>query len=562
MTSDASRLAPDDGSCRSSSIVVIDREGTIHYASPSHKPILGYEPEALIGRYAFGLVHPEDAAGLERIFRRHQQTGIRGLPTVLRFKHADGSWCWLEAVASVAPNSVGVGIVVNSRDVSERKASEAALEHLALHDGLTQLPNRTLLHDRLSQALNESARSERPTALLVLDLNRFKEINDTLGHHVGDGVLAVVAERLVETVRKSDTVARLGGDEFAVVLPGADSSQALAVANTIKTRLERPIEVEGNSLLVAASVGIAVAPEHGTETSDLLRKADVAMYQAKRTNSAAATYSVEHDYRSAERLMLASDLRQAIADGGLELHYQLKAALGTGSHVGVEALVRWRHAERGSVPPDAFIPVAEETGLIQPLTHWVLATALDQLRNWLDAGLDLSMAINVSVRNLNENSLPELVADLLCTHNIPAHRVLIEVTESSLMTDPGRAVSVLSRLREMGLAVAIDDFGTGYSSLAYLKRLPVDELKIDRSFVRDLAHDRDDTAIVRTTIELGHELGLTVVAEGIEDQATWDRLSALGCDVGQGFFLARPEPAASVTARLLAARETGASLAA
>ena len=534
-------------------IVVLDREGAMQYVSPSHRTVLGYDSETLIGRSAFQLVHPDDAPGLERTFRKNVAAGFVGLGQLqeLRFRHADGSWRWLEAVASVAPPTVGFGIVVNSRDITERKATEAALEHLALHDGLTQLPNRTLLHDRLTQALSRSGREQLSVALLVLDLNRFKEINDTLGHHIGDAVLAAVSERLLDMMRKSDTVARLGGDEFAVVLPGADGVRAQAVAAEINAVLEDPIDAESHSLMVGASIGIAVAPEHGTEASELLRRADVAMYMAKRANAGAALYSAEHDHQSTEQLVLASDLRQAISESGLELHYQLKADLGTGSSVGVEALVRWRHPERGFVPPDMFIPIAEDTGLIQPLTHWVLTTALRQLRDWLDHGLDLTMAVNVSVRNLNERNLPEVIAGLLHEHRVPASRLRIEVTESSLMTDPGRSVAVLSRLREMGIGVAIDDFGTGYSSLAYLKRLPVDELKIDRSFVRDLAHDRDDTAIVRTTIELGHELGLTVVAEGIEDQATWDRLTALGCDLGQGYFFVRPEPASLVTARLL-----------
>jgi len=414
-----------------------------------------------------------------------------------------------------------------------------ALEHQALHDLLTDLPNRTLLHHRLDQAF--AARGpERSLALLLIDLDRFKEINDTFGHQYGDLLLQQIEPRLRSVLQADQVVARLGGDEFAVLLEDADAVRAERVARQLLDALDEPFNVAGNTLDVGGSIGIAVGPEHGHDPDMLLRRADIAMYVAKRSSRGLAMFSSEHDQHSPDRLGLAGELRRAIENDELTLYYQPKVSLKTGSCIGVEALVRWQHPRRGIVPPDQFIPLAEQTGLIRPLSRWVLNAALRQSRAWQQDGLEVPIAINLSMRDLHDPDLPDTVAELLATWQVPTAQLMVEITENGLMADPARALSTVTGLRAMGIRIAIDDFGTGYSSLAYLKRLPLDELKIDRSFVRELAADRDDLAIVRSTISLGHDLGLKIVAEGVEDRATMDLLRSLGCDVGQGYHFSRP----------------------
>jgi len=428
--------------------------------------------------------------------------------------------------------------------VTERTAE---LEHQALHDGLTDLPNRTLLHDRLQRAILAGHRDGLPAALLLLDLDHFKDINDTFGHQCGDILLQQVSRRLRGALRESDTLARLGGDEFAVLLPATDAQGAVLVAEKLLALLERSIEIRAQSVAVEASIGITSYPEHGEEADTLLQRADVAMYIAKRSHSGFAVYAFEQDHHSPDRLALIGDLRAAIERDELLLHYQPKVALASGAVVGVEALVRWQHPRQGLVLPDRFIPLAEQGGLINPLTRWVLAAALQQCRAWQDAGMDIPVAVNLSMRNLQNPRLAETAAELLTEWNVVPTSLRVEITESGLMSEPARARATLTRLRALGVGSAIDDFGTGYSSLSYLKRLPVDELKIDRTFVRQMAHDTHDAAIVRSTIRLGHDLGLTVVAEGVEDARTWELLAGLGCDIAQGYYLTRPLPAAEFT---------------
>jgi len=433
------------------------------------------------------------------------------------------------------------------------------MEALATTDMLTGLPNRALLHDRLRETLAATSRdgsSTAPLALLLLDLDRFKWINDTLGHHVGDAVLTRVAEALRGAVRRTDTVARLGGDEFAVLLPGADASDAEAVARTIQSALDAPIVVEGQALSVGGSIGIALSPIHGMTVAPLFQHADVAMYEAKRAGLGYAAYNPQLDHQDAARLALVSDLRGAIAAGALVLHYQPKVAVQSRQAHEVEALVRWPHPDHGLIPPDRFIPLAEQTGLIVPLTTWVLREALRQCRVWLDAGLVVQAAVNLSLRNLRDPHLVETVEDALRRHGMPPACLRLELTESVVMIDVEETQATLVRLASLGVRLSIDDFGTGYSSLAYLSRLPVDELKIDRSFARRLTTDASDKTIVASTIGLGHSLGLSVVAEGVEDARTWALLQQLGCDVGQGYHIARPLPAAEATAWLQHARET------
>ncbi|MBI3804963.1 MAG: EAL domain-containing protein [Nitrospirae bacterium] len=422
----------------------------------------------------------------------------------------------------------------------EQRRAEQAIQHLAYYDPLTDLPNRTLLHDRLQQAILSARREGKSLALLVMDLDRFKEINNLLGHHYGDLVLQQIGPRLREALRQSDTVARLGGDEFAVLLLSIGSDAAVLTAQKILKQFTSPFVVECLSLEVATSIGIALFPEHGEESSTLLRRADMAMYAAKQAGSGYAVYSSVHEQQSSSHLILMGDLRHAIDRDELFLVYQPKINLRTGCIIGVEALVRWRHPIRGIILPDQFISLSEQGGLIKPLTLWVLNNALQQCRRWRQAGQRLSVAVNLSARSLQDPQLPEQVFKLLQFHDVEPSSLELEITESVLMTDPLRAMETLHHLSKMQVRLSIDDFGTGYSSLGYLRKLPVEEIKIDKSFVRDMADEEDDAMIVRSTIDLAHNLGLRVVAEGVESQGIWDRLVALGCDAAQGYLMSRP----------------------
>jgi diguanylate cyclase (GGDEF)-like protein len=417
-------------------------------------------------------------------------------------------------------------------------------EHQALHDALTGLPNRSLFHDRAQQAILAARRQRRRVAVLLLDLDRFKEVNDTLGHHVGDLLLKEIGPRLQGVLRESDTVARLGGDEFGVVLPEvADPAEVEAVAERIIAALRPPIVTETLRLDVEASTGIALYPDHGNDADTLLQRADVAMYVAKGAPDGYATYSPDHDHYSPQRLGLVGDLRQAVTAGQLLLCYQPKVRLPSMSVAGFEALARWEHPEQGPIPPDEFIPLAEQTGIIKPLTLLVLERALLQCRHWHNAGRQIGVAVNLSARTIHDPEFPNEVERLLHAAQLDPRWLTLELTESTVMADPARSMETLSRLHGMGVELSIDDFGTGYSSLAYLKRLPVDEIKIDRSFVMNMANDDNDAVIVRSTIELGQNLGLRVVAEGVETAQVRDQLTVMRCDLAQGYLLSRPIPA-------------------
>jgi diguanylate cyclase (GGDEF)-like protein len=439
-----------------------------------------------------------------------------------------------------------------------RGGSEAiAKEHQALHDALTGLPNRELFRDRIDQAIRASRRSGEPAGVMIMDLDHFKEINDTLGHHHGDLLLQEVSRRLMATLRDSDTVARLGGDEFGVLLPRVVTSHdATAVAQQLLVALREPFVLEGMRLEIDASVGIALHPVHGEDVEMLNQRADIAMYSAKQSGRGYAIFEPELDRHSPRRLALAGGLRSAINKGEITLYYQPKADLRTGQIVGVEALARWDHPEFGIVGPSEFVPIAEQTGLITPLTSHVLDVALRQIRAWSDSGLEeLSIAVNLSARSFLDTQLAVEIPRLLARWDVKASQLELEITESMLMTDPARAEATLARLSQIGLTLSVDDFGTGYSSLANLKRLPVDVIKIDKSFVMEMAVDASDAAIVRSTIDLAHNLGLRVVAEGVESEDAWRHLEALGCDYAQGFYLSRPLPADAAT-RLIRERGT------
>ena len=417
-------------------------------------------------------------------------------------------------------------------------------EHQALTDALTGLPNRKRLAEHTAEAFGQDGPGP---ALLLFDLDRFKEVNDTLGHHVGDQLLVLVGTRLTAAVRPVDTVARLGGDEFAVLLPDTRPDVAELTAQRLLAELAVPIVLEGLLVDVRGSVGVAVAPQDGADLDELLQHADVAMYLAKEQGGGVERYDVQRDRNSTERLVMVGELRRALTGDELEVHYQPKADLRTMRVDGVEALVRWRHPQRGLVPPDEFVGLAESCGLVELLTARVLDVAVEQLAAWHRQGLELTVAVNVSVRDLAGGLLVDRVTASLLRHGVAARWLQLEVTEGSLFAESTAAARTLRELDELGVALSLDDFGTGYSSLGHLRRLPVQELKIDRSFVQRMVVDPRDRAIVRSVVDLAEGLGMRVVAEGVEDRATWDALVELGCDVAQGWYVCRPQPADAVT---------------
>jgi diguanylate cyclase (GGDEF)-like protein len=427
----------------------------------------------------------------------------------------------------------------------QSRAARVALATERIQDRLTGLANRA----QLLTAIRASIDSQSVFALLVLDLDRFKDVNDSLGHEIGDSLLQHVAGRLRQTlVGAALSIARLASDEFAILLPANDADGAGQMCEHILEALEPPVVLAEHRLSISASIGVAVFPRHGGDPETLLRHADAAMHAAKRSHRGFAVYTPDQEQRTAERLELVSELRQAILRDELRLHYQPKVDCHSGRAVGVEALVRWQHPRRGLLTPDRFIPVAEQTGLIGPLTRWVLEAAVRQAREWLDRGFErsLKIAVNLSSYDLQDPRLPGHVCELLERHAVPSDLLSLEITESALVADPAGALEVLSELASHGVDASLDDFGTGYSSLTYLQQLPVRELKIDGSFVRGLASGERDRAIVRSTIELGHRLGLSVVAEGVEDGATLDLLVDLGCDQAQGYYLSEPLPAEAI----------------
>ena len=448
-----------------------------------------------------------------------------------------------------------IRLVVSFREL--RSLAESRRQ--AVTDELTGLGNRRLLYDRLQAALG-SRRDGESLALLLVDLDRFKEVNDALGHHVGDELLQQLGPRLAGSLRGGDVLARLGGDEFAVLLRATDAAGATAAARRILASLQQPFDLRDLSVHIDASVGIALCPDHAGDADTLLRRADVAMYQAKSHSTGCEVYAAERDHSSRDRLQVVAELSAAIEAGQLVLHYQPLCDLQSGAVVGVEALVRWAHPERGLLSPDAFLPVAEQTALMRPLTRLVLAMALRQCREWRDAGAELRVSVNVSVTNLLDGLFPSDVEQMLTEHGLPPEALRLEITENTLLADPVRAQEVVRRLHELGVGVAVDDYGTGYSSLAYLRQLEVDELKLDRSFASRVVDSAKDAAIVRSTVELANALDLVTVAEGVESEALWDELARLGCTLAQGFYLSRPLPADELTTwlqgRRLAAAET------
>ncbi|MFS8099732.1 bifunctional diguanylate cyclase/phosphodiesterase [Lentzea alba] len=435
----------------------------------------------------------------------------------------------------------GVVLLGHRRKILRQAAKS---EHEAMHDALTGLANRTLLTQRTSEAIRLANQSGEPLGLFLIDLNRFKPINDTLGHAFGDRLLQHVANRLTGAVRDLDTVARLGGDEFAVLLPSVGTAvNALVVADRVHRALEEAVVLEGLTVDVGCSIGVAMYPTDSLDAHELLKHADIAMYAAKRARQGTAVYEPGLDSANAAQLTVISELRRAIDHGELVLHYQPKADLRSGTVCGAEVLCRWQHPRLGLLGPDRFIPAAEETGLIEPLTQYVLDHALAQCRAWQLSGWDVPISVNVGAQCLHDSTFPEQVSALLERHGRTADVLTLEITESAIIADPVRASDVLVRLRALGVRLSIDDFGTGYSSIAYLRTMPVHEMKIDRSFTTNMRSDSSSGAITRSLLGLAHNLELEVVAEGVEDEETWTALAALGCDIVQGYCLSKPLPA-------------------
>jgi len=435
-----------------------------------------------------------------------------------------------------------------------------ALEHQALHDPLTNLPNRKLLHNRLQQEILRGQRNKKPLVVIMSDLDHFKEINDTLGHHIGDLILKKASVRLFNIFRKTDSVARLGGDEFGILLPDTNLEQAKLLAEKVTEEFNKPFIVEGHTLSVGISMGLTECPMHGDDVNILVQRSDVAMYLAKQNKLGYSIYDPNEDTHSVGRLALMSEFRDAIENESLELFYQPKINMKNRKIIGAEALLRWHHPQRGYIDPDDFIPLAEQTGLIKPLTNWVLEQAVSQCMEWRQLHPEFTMSVNLSVQNLHDQTFLEQIKELIIKHSMSPSCLTLEITESAIMTDPIRARETLETLNMMGIHMSIDDFGTGYSSLSYIKQLPVQEIKIDRSFVMEMTEDENDAVIVKATIDLAHNLGLQTVAEGVKDEKTWQHLKHLNCDIAQGNHLSEALPPDVFAKKLL--RPTSPSLAA
>ena len=515
------------------------------YVSPTAKEVC--EMDVVTPIPCLGWTIAEDRQKVELAW----QNALRGHTTEVesRVKQPDGELRWFRRLFYPYKNKAGDVIRIDGlmEDTTEAKATMERLHTLATTDSLTGLTNRTLFYDRLSQAIAaESRDGDHQVVMMLMDLDHFKEINDTLGHPAGDKVLIDVSQRLQTVLRKSDTLARLGGDEFGILLPHAKDGRYTAkrIAEKIQQAFVCPFHFEDNELFLGASVGITIYPEHGDDVATLMSRADVAMYGTKDTKDGYMFYEAKLDPHAQQNLLLSGDLRHALERNELVLHYQPKIDLATNTVMGAEALIRWQHPEHGLIPPDEFIPLAERTGLIRPITDWVIKTAVKQSKQWRNAGHEMRIAVNVSARSFqNSEGLAERIDSILKSLDMPADSLEVEITENLLMSDITNVFSMLKQISDLGVTIAIDDFGTGYSSLAYLKTLPLHTLKIDKSFVLDMATDENDAVIVRSTIDLAHNLGFSVVAEGIENAETLEILVELGCDGAQGYYFSKPLPA-------------------
>jgi diguanylate cyclase (GGDEF)-like protein/PAS domain S-box-containing protein len=549
-------------------ILTVGESGLIESSNPSARQLFGYSEEEMIGEPATLLFAPTVHDEL-----RHLASGAPGWPTTAATaatanrtraietmgRRRDGSTFAMEVAHGLITRGAGKRGLVFVRDISRRRAYTESLEHRALHDDLTGLANRTLFEEHMLRAIAMARRGHTSGALLVLDLNGFKQVNDTFGHEHGDRLLQQVAGRLSGAVRGTDTVARLGGDEFAILPGGAtDLTAAAAIAWKLEEACAVDLQLDEGAVQMSASVGIAVFPEHGESPAVLLRRADAAMYVAKRSGNSHAVFDGQHEVQATRKLALLSDLRQCISRDELVLHYQPRIDLATRQVAGVEALVRWQHPDRGLLMPGHFLGDVERTEMITPLTRWVLDAALRQQRTWRGHGFDLPMSVNIAASSMRTNArLPEMIADVAAAWGGAPDGLTLELNEGALVeTD---APGILDELHQMGARVAVDDFGSGYSSLAHLQRLPIDELMIDRSLVTNLSLGSDDAVVVRSTIDLAHSLGLSVVAKGVEGETVMDLLVTYGCDSAQGYLVGRPSSAAALDDWLSGASQSGSS---
>ena len=550
-------------------IISINRDGIIQTFNKTAESLLGYSAEEVIGIHTPEIFHDRQEV-IQAVAAKNESKRdfMASLQKLMEQESASGKavvereWSYQTKQGKRFPGLLSLTVLKDEQgkasgylgilsDITEEKRSQEdllqsklELEYRANHDSLTGLPNRSHLHEKMNEAITHACIEQNKIALLLLDLNRFKEVNDTLGHCAGDMLLKKVGDQLRNTLRQTKTqIFRLGGDEFAILVPILDHiDKAFNVAETINASLRRPIEVEGVTLELGGSIGIACYPNHGDNSDSLLRCADVAMYRAKSSGTGTVVYDADLDSHTPRRLAIMSELGKAIREDQLVLYFQPRMDLKTHKCVGCEALIRWQHPTLGLIEPEEFIPLAEMSDLIRPLSMWVLRTALHHVKRWNNAGHDLCVAVNVSARNLLDLSYPGYIKQLLSEYNIPPHQLDIEITESAIISDPDRSLRVVDKIHELGVSLAIDDFGTGYSSLSYLKRLPVQLLKIDKSFIQDLIHDEQDAAIVTSTIGLAHSFGLKVVAEGVEDHETLTELQKLGCEYAQGYYFKYPLP--------------------
>ncbi|MFN8558453.1 MAG: EAL domain-containing protein [Dehalococcoidia bacterium] len=534
-------------------LVVVDADGSQRAVGLSACLTLGYDRASLTGASFFDHVHADDSDRVMQTFLACFDRPGAGEPVQFRYRHGDGSWRYLEAVFNnlLADDEIG-GVIISSRDVTERKGWEEQITRQAHYDALTGLPNRKLFLDRLNRAVAIEQRQPHSVAVMFIDLDRFKVINDSMGHAAGDALLIAVAERLATCVRPTDTVARLGGDEFTVIMQGVEREQdAMHIARRIVQTMSDPFYLEGTPVFSGASIGVLVSEPPHESPDDLLRKADVALYRAKSLGRGQAVlFRTGMDDEADQRFVLETELQVAVKEGSLILHYQPEIDLATGAVAGMEALVRWPRGSLGLLPPSEFITIAEEAGLIIPLGRWVLETACRELSRWIDEsnGSDTRfISINVSAKQLHDAHFVDDVREILINTDVPPGRLCFEITESTLLEENSVALTALQEIRALGVRLAIDDFGAGYSSLSYLTRLPVDTIKVDRSFVALLGTAAPSSAICEAIVVLAHRLGIAVTAEGIESLEHLARVRELGFDHGQGFYLGRPVPSAGVT---------------
>jgi diguanylate cyclase (GGDEF)-like protein/PAS domain S-box-containing protein len=525
-------------------ITILDANGIVKYQSPSVERILGYKPEELIGNNFLEYIHPEDVPRFSVVFGREPGQSGKVTGIELRCRHQNGLWRFLEATLNLLLHDPTIkGIVVNLRDITDRKLDEETIRHLAYYDALTGLPNRTLFNDRLIQALAHAHRTEQELAVMSLNLDQFKTVNDTLGYAFGDRLLREVTQRLTRCLGEGDTLAYLGNGEFLLLLPGIGQVQNLErISQRILEAMALPFPLDDHELRISINMGVSFYPSDGETAEVLIKNADAALHRARlQGKNNYQLYTSTIHAKALERLIMESSLRRALEQNELILYYQPQLSLCTGEIVGAEALVRWQHPTRGLIPPMKFVPLAEETGLIVPLGEWVLRSTCTQARVWQEMGFPpVRVAVNLSACLFKQKNLVEYIARVLEETDLDPHYLELELTESTIMENAEATIVKLQELKAMGIQLSIDDFGTGYSSLSYLRRFSLDTLKIDQSFVRDIAIDPEGAVIARLIIEIAHSLKLRVIAEGVETEEQLAFLRAHGCDEIQGYFFSKP----------------------